>query len=53
MCPRRVYGSPDKGYYGIFDMQQIDLTNDEVEWAKKNCPDTYWVGQGEVGQPGL
>lgn len=52
-CPRRVYGSPDKGYYGIFEMQQIDLTSQEVEWAKKNCPDTYWVGQGEVGQPGF
>lgn len=50
-CPRRVYGAQSSGYYGIYEMKQVDITTDEFFWIKKNCPNTYLIGEGEVGKP--
>jgi hypothetical protein len=43
VCPRRVYGHSSTGYYGVYEMQQIDMTDEEYQWARKNCRDTVWT----------
>ncbi|MBW2970706.1 PQQ-binding-like beta-propeller repeat protein [Candidatus Woesearchaeota archaeon] len=41
-CPHHVYGTEEEGFYGAFYMSQKDLTDDDVEWIKHNCPTTTW-----------
>ncbi|MBM3257864.1 MAG: PQQ-like beta-propeller repeat protein, partial [Candidatus Nealsonbacteria bacterium] len=51
-CPRRVYGAPDSGYYGIYGMNQRDLTTEEFKWARQNCPGTIWPEDMQKGYRG-
>jgi len=46
LCPERVYGSEENGYYATFyinfNVEQFDITSEHVEWAQGNCDETIW-----------
>lgn len=41
-CPHHVYGTYETGFYGAFDMETKDLTDQDVTWIDENCTNTTW-----------
>lgn len=42
-CPHHIYGTIENGLYGAYkNMTTKDLTSDDVNWIKTNCPSTTW-----------